>query len=577
MIWLRTLALAGLVLLAATAPALPESVRDGFQPAPAAIDDIFVYHVKDGENLPGIAKKWFIDPENWRALQALNRIADPLQVADGTALQVRRSWLRVQLIEARVIAFRGAVTLVRDGKAVAAQIGTIVREDDMVRTGRNSFATLALPDGSTVSLPSASHVRMERLRVAAMSEEVDRRLALGAGEVDAQVTPMRNPRSSFLVQTPVAVAAVRGTRFRVSYVPADRRATVAVTRGKVEVTRSGTADRVLLNVGFGAAATAPHLSPAIALLQAPAIAGSNIGQTDRLVSVRLPEVAGAQRYVAEIATDAAFLNRIARVESDQPILRFADIPAGRLHLRAAAIDGYGLIGEMAELAFDRQLSTAAALPPAPLAGVVLLDDLVLSGSLDRSGWWTPAGAGSSGGAAAAGLAAAAVAQLRLADPPDDAADDSAPGVDVAAVSAGDGLSGEAFAARQLFAASGFGGGSGGRYAGGGGAVGPAGGAGNGGGAADGGGSADGDTATDAGQPDGSWPDGESPGDFCGVFGCVDGGSVPGGGPLPPGGEPLRPADGAPIPEPAAWLLMIGGFGMIGWRVRARRRWRRRNA
>lgn len=31
------------------------------------------------------------------------------------------------------------------------------------------------------------------------------------------------------------------------------------------------------------------------------------------------------------------------------------------------------------------------------------------------------------------------------------------------------------------------------------------------------------------------------------------------------GEPVR------VPEPASWALMIGGFGLLGWRVRARRR------
>lgn len=542
--WARTPVLLWLLLVAATTPALPEGVRERVAAAPAA-DDIFIYHVKDGENLPAIAQKWFVDPENWRALQALNRIADPLQVATGTALQVRRAWVRTQPLDARVVAFRGEVTLARAGKAVAVGIGTIVREADALHTGRNGFATLALPDGSRVSLPSASTIRMARLRQAPMSEEVDRQFALSAGGVDAQVTPMRNPRSRFLVQTPVAVAAVRGTRFRVSYVPADRRATVEVTQGKVEVTRIGTPDSVLLHMGFGAAATDSHLTPAIPLLQMPTLDGDDAGQSGRIVSFHLQPVAGARRYVGEIATDAGFVNRIARVESDQPLLHFADIPAGSLHLRAAAVDDYGLIGKMTEFGFERRPPATAGLPQAPLSGVTLLDDVVVSGRFDRSGWWTIAGA-AGGEAAGADLADAdAVVQMALADA---TATESVPAV-----------VGGAPVLRRAFAAAGFGDGFGGGGAG-------AGGAGSSGGAGGGG-------VRPPGPDAGGAVDGDGSDGVC-VIRCTDDGAQPDGGQSPESPrpeQPLLPGGSAPIPEPAAWALMISGFGLVGGWIRARRR------
>lgn len=263
--------LASLLLLVATTPALPLANRAGVAADAPAADDIFIYHVKPGENLPEIARKWFADPENWRALQALNRIADPLHVAAGTPLRVQRAWLRVRPLVARVIAFRGDVALLRDGSGVAVRLGSAVHEGDHVQTGRNGFATLQLPDGSLASLPSASRIEVARLRQVPMSNEVDRRFALTVGHVDAHVTPMRNPRSTFLVQTPVAVAAVRGTRFRVSYVPAGRRASVEVSEGKVEVTRSDGSERVLLLPGAGAVVTPAQLTPAVALLAAPVI------------------------------------------------------------------------------------------------------------------------------------------------------------------------------------------------------------------------------------------------------------------------------------------------------------------
>lgn len=49
-----------------------------------------------------------------------------------------------------------------------------------------------------------------------------------------------------------------------------------------------------------------------------------------------------------------------------------------------------------------------------------------------------------------------------------------------------------------------------------------------------------------------------------------GGGGGGGNPPPPPGPPPPPPVVTPVPEPATWIMMIVGVGMIGWQLRRRR-------
>lgn len=263
-------------------------------------------------------------------------------------------------------------------------------------------------------------------------------------------------------------------------------------------------------------------------------------QRGQLVEFHLQPVPGASRYVGEIATDAAFVDRIARIESDRPLLQFSNIIGGQLYLRAAAVDGYGLIGQMAALGFTRvPLATAARPPVAP----VNRDDIMISGMPGVDGWWSPASR------AGISAASAALAGIDAIAPEGTAAmSDEAAATAMLAEEAGlQPLSAPAAAGGfplMAQAANGFGGyGAGGGWSGGSGGI-PSGGSGGG---------------TPAG---GVQPDPDAPG----VPGQPDG--------TPGGAAPSVAPPGAPIPEPALWALLISGFGLIGWALRRRSRQRR---
>lgn len=352
---MRLAASSFLLLLAATAPALPSGARlEQRQRAQAeAGDEIIVYRAKGGESLQVIAAKWFVRPEDWRRVQALNKIKDPANIPAGTPIRMRSTWIRTDPITAELAAFRGNVQVVRGSESRPVMKGMELSEGDIVETGPNGFATLVLPDASQVSLPSSSRIRLARLRQVPMSDSIDRRFTLEQGRSEAKVTPMANPASRFLITTPVAVAAVRGTEFRVTYTPGELKAVTEVTEGKVAVGRFKSIEEVLVRANHGAIATSTGLSRAFELLPAPMVDTPERLQNEKAVTFRLKPVQGASRYLVEIASDAGFVDRVGSTETLGTVAVFEGVPNGNYYVRAFAVDSLGLVGKPSQYAFQR--------------------------------------------------------------------------------------------------------------------------------------------------------------------------------------------------------------------------------
>ncbi|TPE65205.1 PEP-CTERM sorting domain-containing protein [Sandaracinobacter neustonicus] len=654
-----------LLLVAATAPAMPNGARlEQRQRAQAeTADEIITYKVPAGETLKTIAAKWFVTPDHWRQAMALNKIKDPEALPPGTVLRLRSSWLKTNPISAELAAFRGDIRVVRKAGALPVVKGMELAEGDLVETGPNGFATLTLPDKSQVSLPSSSRIRLARLRQVPMSDSIDRRFTLEQGRSEARVTPMANPASRFLITTPVAVAAVRGTQFKVSYTPAEFKAATVVTEGKVSVSRVGGIEDVLVRSGFGNVTTSGGATKAIALLPAPKVDTPERVQDAEAVTFRVKPVAGATRYRVEIATDAGFVDRVGSVEVDSTEAAFKDVPNGSYHVRAFAVDQLGLEGmPAAPVSFKRDWAGQASAEQKRAAE--RREQLAaLGGEEGRDFNWFDSEASSQTFASVDGASALSGSGATNADGVPLTSDDPLVPIDETGLL--DSADGETYAALLPRSSGGGSGGAGGSGGGaGGGSGGYSGGSGIGGGGSGGGGSANEGSGTGSGGTGGSGGiggggagggsgagsgsgngDGGSDGSGAGGSGSTDGGSgsnsgtdggsasdggsgsgsgnVPGTGvgggsdsgggygdsngglpdyqelpdgpaviildpdpPVSPPGQPTGPDYGnggsnsnvpggtgstaGAIPEPATWLMLITGFGLVGLAVRRRR-------
>lgn len=343
------------------AVALPVAARSA-EPPEAPIQ----YRVRAGDTLYDLAQRYLVRPSAVGQVQRLNRIANPRRLPVGHVLTVPADLLRTEPVVARLVAYSGPVS-VRGIDAGPLRQEMPVREGFELSTGANAFLTFELPDGSRVTLPSQSRVRLARLRRILLTGAVQRDIRLDTGRASSTVTPLPAPGSRFRILTPVAVSAVRGTEFRVRHDDTAGRSTVEVIEGRVGQALLDAPDETAVTAGFGASAQR-SVSPPTPLLPAPNLSSALRLQDEPQVTFALRAAPGAMAYRGQVARDAGFIDLIAEVESAAPLLAFDGIPNGTFFLRLTAIDGSGLEGMPATFAFERRLNALDLDPPQTVPG-----------------------------------------------------------------------------------------------------------------------------------------------------------------------------------------------------------------
>lgn len=352
------------IAMAIAAPAAAQSRGPAKVAAPTAEADAPVaYLVKPGDTLFGLSSRYLVKLGDYRTLQSLNKVPNPRHLQPGSTLSIPYALLKTEVIDARLGAFSGAVTVTRGGQAVAVSRNMALAENDRIATGANAFATLELPDESRVSLPSNSTLRIVRLRQVLLTGGLRRAFDLDLGKGTASVTPLPTKDSQFLIRTPLSVAAVRGTEYRVAFDPARASSAAEVIKGVVGVGASAPAAspaEVPVPAGFGARAGADGVKPPQPLLPAPALVRGGRTQEDPVVAFAAEPVTGAAAYHLQLANDAGFVDVFTETVSPTPQAQFDKVPDGTYFVRATAIDADGLEGLPRDYGFERDLNTLDA-------------------------------------------------------------------------------------------------------------------------------------------------------------------------------------------------------------------------
>lgn len=343
--------------------------------APLATADappVFRYIVQPGDTLIGIGTRGLVRPRDWQLVAARNRVADPRRLPVGKQLVIASALLRREPVTATVAAFSGQVTITpasvaKVGATIAsvAKVGAVAGAGTVLATGANSFVTLALADGSRVTLPSQSQFRVAVLERIVLDGRLERRFDLVGGRADFAVTPREREADRFLVRTPVAVAAVRGTEFRVAHGAAT--STIGVVEGSVAGRPANGRDDTAIPAGSGGVLQQDAIR-SVGLLPAPALRDPGKVQDDPAVVLAIAPGAGSRRRV-QLARDAGAIDIFAEADTDGNDVSFAGVGNGTLYARVTAIDADGVEGLAATYEFERFLSglatEAGALPGRP--------------------------------------------------------------------------------------------------------------------------------------------------------------------------------------------------------------------
>jgi hypothetical protein len=324
--------------------------------------ELYPYHTRAGDTLIGLAQRVLVDPRRWPDLQALNHVERTRQIPTGSLLNIPYRWLRLSPEQAEVLRAAGDARI--NGAPLAG--GARISAGAVIETGATGSATIAMPDGSVVTVQRDSRLEVGRLQRIDGLDAHDASFRLTAGRAETRVQPQHDV-GRFEIRTPVAVSAVRGTRFRAAFDPADADARTETLEGVVGVGASGAS--VAVGAGFGTRVEkdAPPSAP-LPLPPAPDLNGLPSRSASPDVEVAFAAVPAAARYRLQLADDEAFYTVLRDEILAGPGATLKGLADGHYWLKLRSITAQGLEGPDAVRDFTVRRAPAAPLPIAPPAG-----------------------------------------------------------------------------------------------------------------------------------------------------------------------------------------------------------------
>ncbi|MFT5533995.1 MAG: hypothetical protein ACI8WM_000460 [Burkholderiaceae bacterium] len=299
---------------------------------------------RQGDTLSSIATQFTNVTSHWVAIGKINNISKDTSIPVGSAIVIPANLLPDEPSEARVSTVSGKITALGvDNQPVALKIGSPVTEGMQIETANNSFLTLSLSDASRVSLPSNTRVRVSILRRARYTHSPRTEITILRGKVASQITPLEPSMGRYEIRTPLAMAGVRGTNFRVGLL-ANGTTTNELLSGTIAVTRRTGQPGVTLQTGQGNIVSTTAVGPPVALLAAPQLSGQATLQTGGVAQFKAVTLNGAAYYHLQLSTDARGEEPFAETRSASTTLQLSDIGTGDYFARISAIDALGLEG-----------------------------------------------------------------------------------------------------------------------------------------------------------------------------------------------------------------------------------------
>lgn len=313
--------------------------------ASQAEEQIVEIVVVQRDTLSQICKKYLDDAGQWRRIAKLNRLSNPDLIFPGQVLKFPVEILKGTPID-------GAVTFVKGDVAARASendswhalhMDDRVNEGSGLRTGEESGLEISFEDGATFLLRANTTLQVKTAQKGLV--HFMRRLFLQTGRVISRIRAATGRASRVEVHTPSAIAAARGTEYRVSVDP-ENSTRAEVLEGGVEV--AALAKKVMVNAGEGTLVKqgAPPGQPK-KLLPPPAPVGLAPLYRTLPLQFRFGAVEGASSYRVMLTRDPDAKDIVKeRVIRPDEALDIIGVDDGLYYLRSLSIDTDGLEGPL---------------------------------------------------------------------------------------------------------------------------------------------------------------------------------------------------------------------------------------
>ncbi len=326
------------------------------------------YRLQPDERFEQAAKELLEHGRNALQLATYNRISDIRTVRAGDAIRIPLHWLKRQPEPATVMAVtgQGQVRVMSSGYRVPLQAQMLLQVGDEITTQSGS-ATIRLADGSLLRIEANSHLIFNQLTQFGRTGMVDTRLRLERGEVSTNVEPLVEGGSRFEIETPSAVAAVRGTAFALQSAPGITQ--LQVTEGVVAFGPRGKTRSI--PAGYSATVNTMAGSPVEIRRLPPVPETTPLPDSIKRLPIKLGWVPnGAPLHQLDIF-DAETGHRVTRSQTSDPDFALNYLDNGRYEIQVAALSTRGVAGIPSSQIVDIELQALAAtnLSPGPAAKV----------------------------------------------------------------------------------------------------------------------------------------------------------------------------------------------------------------
>lgn len=211
----------------------------------------WIYNTLKGDTIWDICLKYTNKRGCWITLTKYNQIANDRAIPVNTPIRIPVGWLKTPLAVGSVVYITGNAEYSQwgDQQFTKLESGQQVHLGAKIRTQTGSLVKLLLHETNEVLIKQNSELLLEKFSSAdkgVLEEEIS--LKKGAAEAEVNSGKVQN---RFIIKTPAAIAAVRGTEFRINSSGDQMRG--EVLEGKIDVSSDTSSQSV--PAGFGVAAT----------------------------------------------------------------------------------------------------------------------------------------------------------------------------------------------------------------------------------------------------------------------------------------------------------------------------------
>jgi hypothetical protein len=340
-------------------------------PAPAAE---WLYLTAPGDTLSAIGQTYLRNPKDWPKVQAANGVPIPKHLPANSRLKIPVELLKVTPAPVTVVAVSGNPRFKRtDGPYQPLKAGESLSGGETVLTGPGATVSYRFADDTRLTQQASSKLSFGRLASYGKTGMVSTELSLDSGRLEASASKQLAPAGGFQVHTPVAVAGLRGTGFRLNVAEDGKTMRNEVVEGAVAVSAMG--EEVRVNAGFGTfAEQGKPPAPPVSLLPQPDLSRLPAVIMQLPLALDWPAHASARAWRVQLSSDPDFQTVMRDSVFNESVAQWdTGLEDGAYYLRIRGIDQFGLEGFDARHRFTLDARPLPPMPQKPALGEKIVE------------------------------------------------------------------------------------------------------------------------------------------------------------------------------------------------------------